>query len=265
MDQPPPIASPAPPTPGVTPTSLTARLFNVLVAPGEVFEEVKNSPPNTGNWLVPMLIFMVLGCVSAVLILSQEPIKQQLREQYRGYLQIQVDKGILPKERLDTVVDTYVAFAPISQVIGAAVIAAIEPFWWGIIIWVIGAKIWKQDFALLKGVEVAGLTLSILILGAIVHTLLAIILSNQFAFLNLALLFKVTDPNNPYFMPLTLAEVLTIWAMIVRSIGLARLGGRSVPRAAVWVFGIWLLEAAVLIALALIGLALKKMAGGSHP
>jgi len=32
-------------------TSIWSRLLNVFTAPGEVFEEVKNSQPSTANWL----------------------------------------------------------------------------------------------------------------------------------------------------------------------------------------------------------------------
>lgn len=47
-----------PPAPANSPlsTSLIARWLNVFVTPGEVFEEVKASPPASSNWLVPLLL-----------------------------------------------------------------------------------------------------------------------------------------------------------------------------------------------------------------
>ena len=46
--------TPTDPTLPAPASSLAARLTNVFVSPGEVFEEVKVSPPTVSNWLVPV-------------------------------------------------------------------------------------------------------------------------------------------------------------------------------------------------------------------
>ena len=49
-------------------TTLWSRLLNVFAAPGDVFEEVKNSKPSTANWLAPALIYILVGVISVALI-----------------------------------------------------------------------------------------------------------------------------------------------------------------------------------------------------
>ena len=42
------------PPPPPEPSSLADRLTNVIAAPGEVFEEIKNAPMHASNWLVSL-------------------------------------------------------------------------------------------------------------------------------------------------------------------------------------------------------------------
>lgn len=264
MDQPPPLANPAPPpVPDGSPEpsmSLIGRLFNVFATPGEVFEEVRTSPVRFSNWVVPMVIFMIVGCIGSVLIFSQAPIKQKMREQYLQTIQPQVDSGKIPKDRVDTLIDTMMAFGTVGAAVSPVVYAAIQPFWWGLIIWLVGARLWKANFDFMKAVEVAGLAITILILQSIIHTLMAIITSNVYATANLILLVKDPDPKNPFFVPLTALDATSIWALVVRSIALARLGGRSFARAAVWVFGVWIVTTGFFTALAALGQLVSKAA-----
>src|SRR5262249_28279155 len=47
--------------------SLAQNLSDVLVSPGEVFEEVVVSPPTFGHWLAPFLLVCLTGILSLVL------------------------------------------------------------------------------------------------------------------------------------------------------------------------------------------------------
>jgi len=77
-----PALPPLPADRSVTPTSsLGARLLNVYATPGEVFEEVRQSPPSAANWLVPVLLSCLISVISAVAIFSQETVVRQIQEQ----------------------------------------------------------------------------------------------------------------------------------------------------------------------------------------
>ncbi len=44
-------------------SSIAARFFNIIASPGEVYSEIKNSPPNFWNWLWPVIIYVLIGSV----------------------------------------------------------------------------------------------------------------------------------------------------------------------------------------------------------
>lgn len=233
-----PAAAPPPPT-----ASLGARLLNVFAIPGEVFAEVKATPPTISNWLAPALMLLAVSWVGVSLIFSQETIKHQMMEIADQAMQKQIDRQHIPKEQAEKTREMGEKFAVIggtvSALTAAAVAAFATPFWWGLIFWGVGAKVFKANFAYMKGVEVAGLANTIAVLEALVRMLLIVGLGNLYAAPNAALLVKDFDPKNPSHAVLALANVMTIWILAVRSIGLGRLAGVSVLRAAVWVFGLW--------------------------
>jgi len=240
MEQPPPILETEPAAPKAPRTSLFARLLNVFAVPGEVFDEVKTSPVSAGNWLVPALMLIAAGWLGAWLIYSQPAIQQRVREMNDQMIQKLVDKGTLTNEQAESQRQANEIGARIRPYLGPVFFAFLTPFFWGFLIWLIGNKALKGSFAYMKGVEVAGLANAIAVLGSLVTTLLCVSLSNPFASPSPALLVKDFDPQNPSQGFLAVANVITLWVLGVRAVGLARLSGVRFVRAAAWVFGIWL-------------------------
>ena len=127
-------------------------------------------------------------------------------------------------------------WAGISAKIGAAIVPVfagfVTPFLWGLIVWLVGAKVLKGDFPYMKAVEVVGLANMISVLDAIVKTLLIVGLGNLYASPSLVLLVKDFDPQNTVHSLLAAVNVMTFWLLAVRAIGLARLSGASFAKAA---------------------------------
>lgn len=258
MEQPPPIIETQPPGPELPGMSLPARLLNVFAIPGDVFDEVKKSRPSTANWLVPVLLFILVGSIGAYLINSQPAIQQQMREMQDQMIQKMVDSGKLPKEQADRQREAGEIGARVGPYIAVVFSAFFSPFWWGLIFWVVGSKILKGGFSFMKGVEAAGLANAITVLGSLVTTLLIVSLGNVFASPSPALLVKNFDPQNTSHSLLAVANIITLWVLGVRSIGLARLSGSSFISAAAWVFGIWIAYTGFFIG---VGLAFRKLFG----
>jgi hypothetical protein len=87
----------------------------------------------------------------------------------------------------------------------------------------------------------------VLVLDALVRTLLVLVTGNLFATPSLALTVKEFDPQNTVHSLLSLVNVMVFWVLLVRSIGLSRLSGASLGKAAAWVFGIWMAYTSLLI------------------
>ena len=128
-------------------SSLFGRLFNIFAAPGEVYAEVKTSPPCTANWLTPVLVFVLASWLGFALMYSQESVRQQLADIRNQAIEKQMAKAKAPPAQVEQAQQMAEKFGTIgtivSTVVGAAVVGFVSPFWWGLILWLVGAKVFK--------------------------------------------------------------------------------------------------------------------------
>ncbi len=221
--------------------SLIARMANVFAAPGEVFEQVKASPPSHANWLAPVLLLIVISWLSAWLMSSQEALQQQYRNSIDKAMQSQIDSGKIKPEDVDNVRELRMTQTKIGGYVAPVFVVFIQLFWWSLILWLLGAKLFKGNVSFMKAAEVCGLAGVIGVLDIVIHTLLAIGLTNPFAGPNLAVILKDPNPATPLFLMFNAINVITFWELAVRSVGLARIASVSFAKAAAWVIGLWLL------------------------
>lgn len=235
-------------SPGVpAPTSLTSRLMNVFIAPGEVFASVKNSPHCFQNWLVPALVFLLASWVGAAIMFSQDSVRHQITEiqdaAMQKQFQKQIDAGKMTQAQVNQAKAAASQFGSIGAGIGAVVspffIAGLTPFWGGFILW-LGGFIFRRRLDYMKAVEAAGLPLMILAVGALVKGLLAAAMGNAFVSIGPAMFVKDFDATNAVHGMLMLFDVFAIWALALRSVGLAKLADVSLVKAVAWVFGMWI-------------------------
>lgn len=245
MEQLPPIEDAATASsPPATPMSLAARLFNIFATPGEVFDDIKTRPPATANWLVPAILYGVVGVVGFWLVLSQPAIQQQMREMTWKAMDQQFAKQKLPPaeaEKIKEKVEPYLGlWTKLASCGGVVVEGFVSPFLWGLFLYLAGTRALKAQFSFMKAVEVAGLSKMIDIFGVTIAKLLAILTSNLMATPSLALLIKEFDTQNPVHMAAGLTDITLLWMLAVRAIGLAKLANVTFAKAAIWVIGIWL-------------------------
>jgi hypothetical protein len=227
-------------------------MMNVFAAPGDVFNEIKAAAIANTNWVVPAIVLTLASWVSAAAIFSQPAIRQQMSELADRSIDQMVEKGRMSGDQAEKAKPfaekTAVTAGTISAVAGAPVFAFASPFWWGLILW-LGGKALKGNFEYLKAVEAAGLANMILVLDVVVRTLLILVTGNLFASPSLALAVKDFDPQNTLHGVCALVNVMLFWVLWVRAIGLARLSGVTVGKAALWVFGIWIAYTGALMGL----------------
>ena len=223
--------------------SLGARLFNVLATPGEVFQAIRTTAVSNANWLVPGLLLIFVSWMGAWLIFSQDSIQQQLREITDQAVEKQIQKGKLSEQQAEQARAMASKFGSMGTKIAAyaapVFVGLAIPFWWGLILWLVGTKALRADFPYMKGVEIAGLSSMVSVLDAIVRPLLILILGNIFASPSLAVFVKQFDPQNPVHGLLAVVNIMSFWVLTVRAIGLARITGAGFAKAAAWVFGVW--------------------------
>jgi hypothetical protein len=255
-----------PETPPPPSMSLSGRLFNVFATPGDVFQEVKTAKASAANWVVPALILIAVSWVTAWLVFSQDSIKHQFSEMTDQAIQKQIEKSHMSEQQAEQarVIGEKWAqiMAKVAAILAPVFVGFVTPLFWGLIVWLVGAKVLKGDFPYMKAVEVVGLVNMVNILDAIVRTLLIIGMGNLYAAPGLVLLVKDFDPQNTVHGLLALVNVTTFWVLALRAIGLARLSSVSFTKAALWVFGIWAAYNGFFIGLGLLAKAFFKRIGG---
>lgn len=230
-----------------TKTSLASRLFNVVAAPGEVFDEIRSNPPQTENWLIPAVLVVLVGFVGLLLCFSQPAIQQNMSDIVDQAIEKQAQRMPMNDQAREIGESMGRIMMKASMMAEPVVTAFVMPFWWGLIIWVVGAKVYKGGFSFMKGVEVAGLANVLSVLEAIVKTLLAIGLGTIFAGPHLGMLVKDFDTTKPAHMVLAAVNLFSFWGLAVRSIGMAKLGNVSFGKAAISLFGLWFIFMAIMI------------------
>jgi Yip1 domain len=226
-------------------TTIWSRLVNIFAVPGEVFEEVKNSAPRTSNWLVPAVIYIAVGIISALVIFSQPAIVQQIRDQQAKLMDQQVQAGKLTQAQADqalTVMDKF-AGPPMLMVfgcVGAVFGSFVHIFWWAFILWLMAQAVLKIKIPFLKAAEIAGLITMIVALGAVFAVLLTVMLGRLGATLSLALLLGNFDMKNKMHLLLAAVNIFSFWQIGVTACGLSRVTGAPFAKALLCVAVYWL-------------------------
>jgi Yip1 domain len=247
----PQAAMPQPPA-----TSLAGKLFNIIAAPGEVFSEITAAPARTANWLVPVLIYAVIGVISVCIMFAQPAIQQTIHDQQVKALDQRVQQGKMTQAQEDQaiqVMDKFMGPTMLAAFGSAAMVmySFASIFWWALVLWLLGRWFLKSRLGYLKLVEVAGLASVILVLGIIVATLLAVILGRLYGGPSLGLLVSDFDPTKRVHLLLGAANVVYFWHTAVLGVGLAHLSGRSTAKAVMVVFTYWVAAEFLLIAVGL--------------
>jgi hypothetical protein len=214
--------------------SLPARLLNIFAAPGEVFDYIKRKEHSVANWITPAVLMIAVAIIGGAFIFSNEAVNHQIDEM----MDKQIESQKLPAQQAEMARKIGGTVAKVGIVAGPAVMAFILPFWSGLFIWLIGAKILKGNFGYMKGVEAAGLSSMILVLDSILKPLLVILKGNAFVTLSPVLFLNNFNPQNPMHNALNMLSVMLIWSVVVQSIAVSRLSGRSLAVSLAWMFGV---------------------------
>jgi hypothetical protein len=231
--------------------SLPSRLFNIYAAPGEVFDDVKRSPFRVSNWVAPALLLILVSWTCPWLVFRQPAIEQQLREVTAQAIDEQVATGKIQEDQAEQVKVMAERWSVLGAKIGAYAVPPFAgfgmPFLLGVVVWLIGTKMFGAQFGYMKAVEVSALAGMIGVLHTIVQSLLILLTGNLFASLSPVLLIRDYNPQVFWHAAAASLNIMTFWALGVRSIALAKLSGSTTARASAWMFGLWIIYTVVTV------------------
>ena len=218
--------------------SLGAKLLDIFVSPGEVFDEVVASKRNLANWRVPTL----LACLTGVVLLqAASPAAQTvaaIEELIQGKI-VSVAQG-------QKMLGGWQVLSILTTCFGTFV----GTIWSAFVIWFIGRVFLKSRFPFLKALEVVGLTGLILVLGSVVTQLLIVLSGDPATRPSLGLFAGKMASSTALRELLNLMNVFHLWSAAVLAVGLSKLSGAGFKESAFWVFGYWI---ALRVALIILG------------
>jgi len=241
--------TPAPPTEQVKPMSFTDKLVGIFSSPGELFDNVRQTPPTNSNWVIPTLVLIVVGLVMAYVLTTNPTLSDQMSriasEQMEKSFQKQIAAGKMTQEQANQARDQVAGFGTKGPIIFSYVSAVIGPFVLvflpALIYWLLGKWVMKAAAPFMKVAEVVGLTLFIVALETLVTVILQIGLNSLFASPSLAIFISNFSVDNTMHSLASKINVFTFWELVVVSIGLARLFMKDMPKVLVLVFALWIL------------------------
>jgi len=233
----------------VKPMSFSDKLVGVFASPSELYDNVRQTPPTSSNWVIPTLILVVVGVIMAYLITSNPTLSDQMKrmasEQMERGLQKQLAAGKMTQEQANQARDQMSGMGATGSLIFTYASAVLGPFFalflGGLVFWLLGKGVMKATSPYMKVVEVVGLTFFIGTLESVVTTILAIGMNSIFASPSLALLISDFSIENKMHLLAASINVFTFWTLTVTGIGLARLFQKDVPKVLVLVFALWVL------------------------
>lgn len=223
-------------------TSVPAKMLNVFVEPGEVFDEVGHSGYSYLNWLMPTLVSLVVGMVFVWVVFSQDTVMQQMRAAQEKQFEAQVTAGKMTRQQADQAMQMTQRFMSpliIKAAGSVGVIAGTVAWLFGIslLLWLVGRYALKAPFGYLKAVEVAGLASMITVLGT-VATMLIVVATGNMA-MNpgpVLLVVRDFDAANKMHRVLSALNLPMLWYLAVMATGLSRLSGKPWILGAAWTF-----------------------------
>jgi hypothetical protein len=228
----------------VRPMSFTDKITNVIASPGELFENVRLTGKTTSNWLIPWIIFVVVGIILGQLMLNNPSLTDQLGQMIRKGMEKSVQEGKMTQEQMDR---AYEIARPgstwfrLAQTGGLAIVSFVLVFVLGLIYWLLGKSAMKATAPYMKVVEIVGLTLFIGMLEQVVTTLLMFALDSIHATPSLGIFVSDFDMDNKIHVALSKVNAFTLWSLSVTSIGLSKLFQRDFPKVLVLVLALWLI------------------------
>lgn len=230
---------------------MLGRMFNVLAAPGEVFADLKERPVRHSNWVVPAIVWTVIGSMAVLLLFSQDWAMVEIKRAQKKAIEAQIAAGKMTQAQADQAAPMMEKVTGImvrvGGTLGTMVMAFAAPFVWGFVIWFVGTRFMGGDYEYMKSVEAAGLGSIIYVLAAVVGVLFSFAMG-RLTSLTPAFFLSEFDWTSKKHFALAAMNPLYLWYAAVMAVAIAKFSGGSMGKAVMWVLGIWVLLRVVLIA-----------------
>ena len=225
--------------PGHRSDSVISKVLNILVTPGDVFDQVIAMRFRQSTWILPTLLVCLTGLF--LVVVGKTP--EQTSAAGGGLVEA---SSSISASQAETLIRHW---TPISLVL-VGVVPLIGTFWSATIVWAMGRFLLRARFRFSQALAVVALTGTILALGSLVTGLLVLAAGNGAVRPGMSVFLPRLSPESSIVLASGVFNIFNLWSTAVLGIGLSRLAKVSLKEALFWVFGWWFILRLGLILLA---------------
>lgn len=238
------------------------KFIGMLSSPGKTFEQTAKFPPRVIDWLLPVLLTVLFAIISNFVVMSNpniryELIQKQLQQVEKNFNSM-VEKGQLSRDQADEQIDKIRDRMDESNNIGARIIQVISTLFVIFISFFIVSGVYlifsrfvlKGQGTYASAMVANGLPYYISIFSIVLMTILSLMLGRFVAGTSVAAIINYDTTTFMGFI-LKKLDILTIWALAVTGIGLAKMfKSAKTGKFLITVFAIWIVWGLITFAIA---------------
>jgi hypothetical protein len=228
-----------------TEMSISDKFVGILSSPGEVYQTIVGTEPNTKNWAIPFVLTIMVGIIFTFVVFSQPAIQQQMEETQYKAMQKSVADGKMTQEQMDQALEMNPAKpgSPMFLIfgsVGVVFVIAITLFLYSLIYFLAGKFGLHSTVSYSKVLEVNGLAMYVAAVVSLLSMVLVVAMGSIYASLSPALLISDFDPMNKEHKLMAAFNLLEFWNLYVIGVGLSKVWNTTIGKSLGVVGGVWL-------------------------
>jgi len=233
------------------PTSIGAKLFNIIATPGDVYEEMRYAKPRVVNWLVPVLLLMIANSIFTWIAFQNPAVVHGIQEQQAEQIRKSMARNPkMTEEKIEKAVEGAKKFMTprimaMFGIAGATGAVMVFLFAQGFVLWVVDRFLLRTNTDFMRFVEISGVAQIISVLSAIARMFIVQATGEVQLGTSLALLLADFDPANPVHLLINNLELFFLWYLGVVALGISTVTRASLVKSLVAVAVFWVLLASL--------------------
>ena len=228
-----------------TEMSISDKFVGILSSPGEVFQTIVGTEPNTKNWAVPFVLTIIIGLIFTFVVFTQPAIQQQMTDTQYKAMQKSVEEGKMTQEQMDRTMEMNPAKpgSPMFLIfgsVGVMFVMAISLFLYSLVYFLAGKFVLHSSVPYKKILEVNGLALYVAAVVSLLTMVIVVAMGSIHASLSPVLFIPDFDPTNKQHKLLAALNLFEFWNLFVVSVGLSKVWNTTLGKSIGVVGGVWI-------------------------
>ena len=227
-----------------TEMSISDKFVGILSSPGEVYQSIVGTEPNTKNWAIPLVLTIIIGLIFTFVVFTQPAIQQQMTDTQYKAMQKSVEEGKMTQEQMDRAVEMNPAKpgSPMFLIfgsVGVMFVMAISLFLYSLVYFLAGKFVIHSAVPYKKILEVNGLALYVAAVVSLLTMVIVVAMGSIYASLSPVLFIPDFDPTNKQHKLLAALNLFEFWNLFVVSVGLSKVWNTTLGKSIGVVGGVW--------------------------